>query len=90
MMPGMSCARCPYTSNYQLLWQDAADPGLIAVMLRCCAGPELQIRRGSTVLLSEIFKTPLAVADRAEELRGARPSLSWLVATGYTSTPEQS
>jgi hypothetical protein len=40
-------------------------------MLRCCAGPELQIRRGSEVLLSEIFKTASAVMARAEELRGS-------------------
>jgi hypothetical protein len=82
----VACARCPYTSNYQLLWQDADDPLVIAVMLRCCAGPELQIRRGSTVLLSEIFKTPLAVVFRAEELRSMVPSLSPPVAAGYTST----
>jgi len=81
----MACARCPYTSNYQLLWQHADDPAVIAVMLRCCAGPELQIRRGRAVLLSEIFKTPLAVVARAEELRGAWPSLSPSLAAGYTS-----
>ena len=66
----MACARCPYTSNYHLLWRDGDDPAVIAVMLRCCAGPELQIRRGPTVLVSEIFKTPSAVVGRAEELRG--------------------
>jgi hypothetical protein len=66
----MACARCPYTSKYQLLWQHADDPDVIAVMLRCCAGPELQIRRGSQVLLSEIFPTSPAVVARAEELRG--------------------
>ena len=66
----MACARCPYTSNYELLWQDAADPDVIAVMLRCCAGPELQIRRGRQVLLSEIYATAPAVVARAEALRG--------------------
>jgi hypothetical protein len=66
----MACARCPYTSNYQLLWQHTDDPAVIAVMLRCCAGPELQVRRGPAVLLSEIFKTPSAAVSRAEELRG--------------------
>ena len=65
----MACAR--YTSNYQLLWQDAADPDVTAVMLRCCAGPELQIRRGTQVLLSEILATAPAVLARAEQLRGA-------------------
>jgi hypothetical protein len=68
----MACVRCPYTANYQLLWRDTADPELIAVMLRCCAGPELQIRRGGDVVLSEIFRMPAAVVARAEELRGAR------------------
>jgi thymidylate synthase ThyX len=67
----VACARCPYQSNYQLLWREAEDPDVIAVMLRCCAGPELQIRRGADVLLSEIFKTVPAVLARAEELRGA-------------------
>jgi hypothetical protein len=67
----MACARCPYTSNYQLLWQDAGDPDVVAVMLRCCAGPELQIRRGTQVLLSEILATAPAVLARAEQLRGA-------------------
>ena len=66
----MACARCPYLSKYELLWQDAEDPDVIAVMLRCCAGPELQIRRGTELLLSEIFATPPAVVARAEELRG--------------------
>ena len=67
----MACARCPYQSNYQLLWQDTGDSGVMAVMLRCCAGPELQIRRGREVLLSEIFKTAPDVLARAEALRGA-------------------
>jgi hypothetical protein len=67
----VACARCPYTSKYQLLWQDEGDPRIIAVMLRCCAGPELQIRRGTQVLLSELFPTAPAVVERAESLRGA-------------------
>ena len=66
----MACARCPYQANYELLWRDAQEPDVIAVMLRCCAGPELQVRRGTTVLLSEIFTTAPAVVARAEELRG--------------------
>ena len=66
----MACARCPYLANYQLLWRDAGDPDVIAVMLRCCAGPELQIRRGTQLLLSELLTTAAAVVARAEELRG--------------------
>ncbi|MEQ1871717.1 MAG: hypothetical protein ABL961_17005 [Vicinamibacterales bacterium] len=66
----MACARCPYTTKFELLWTDDADPDVIAVLLRCCAGPELQIRRGTTLLYNEIFKTVPAVRDRAAELRG--------------------
>jgi hypothetical protein len=65
----VACARCPYQSNVELLWQDAGEPDVVCVMLRCCAGPELQIRRGTEVLHGEIFKTVPAVRDRADELR---------------------
>lgn len=54
--------------NYELLWQDAGDPEVICVMLRCCAGPELQVRRGSEVLFDEIFSTPAAARERAQRL----------------------
>lgn len=67
----MACARCPYQSKYELLWQAAAEPDVICVMLRCCAGPELQVRRGSDVLRSEIYKTVPEVLGRADELRGS-------------------
>jgi hypothetical protein len=66
----MACARCPYLSKYQLLWHDPDDPEVMAVMLRCCAGPELQIRRGTELLYNELCKTPDAVVARAEALRG--------------------
>jgi hypothetical protein len=66
----MACARCPYQAHYTLIWRDEADPEVIAVMLRCCAGPELQIRRGAERLLCELFQTPEAVLERAEQLRG--------------------
>jgi thymidylate synthase ThyX len=65
----MACVRCPYTSNYELLWQHGSEPLVMAVMLRCCAGPELQVRRGAEVLLSEFFKTVPDVVARAKELR---------------------
>lgn len=67
----MACQKCPYTTNYQLLWQDDTDPDVICVMLRCCAGPELQVRRGKQVLRAEIFSTASAVRERAEDLRGS-------------------
>ena len=67
----MACARCPHKDKYELLWTDRAEPGVICVMLRCCAGPELQIRRGAEVLVDELLRTPDAVRSRAEELRDA-------------------
>lgn len=66
----MACARCPYTHRYDILWRDDADPEVICVMLRCCSGPELRILRGATVLLSELYKTPDGVHERAAALRG--------------------
>jgi hypothetical protein len=66
----MACAHCPYKMNYELLWTDARDSDVICVMLRCCAGPELQVRRASTseVLLDEIFPSPDDVRARARQL----------------------
>ena len=65
----MACARCPNQRYYQLLWTDRTDPSVICVMMRCCAGPELQLRRAGSTFYSEIFKTPDAVLARADELR---------------------
>jgi hypothetical protein len=66
----VACARCPYTSRYDILWRDAADPELICVMLRCCSGPELRVLKEGRVLRSELFKTPDDVKARAAELQG--------------------
>jgi hypothetical protein len=38
-------------------------------MLWCCAGPELQIRRGDELLLDEYFSTRPLVYERAEQLK---------------------
>ena len=65
----MACARCPYTQNYELLWRHDAEPQVICVLLRCCAGPELQVRRGRDVLRSDICSTVAEVRARAEQLR---------------------
>ena len=55
--------------NYELLWTDKRNPDVRCVLLRCCAGPELQVRRGSEVLLDEILPTAEAVRERARQLR---------------------
>ena len=65
----MACYGCPYLQNYDLIWRDASDPSVICVMLWCCAGPELQIRRGDDLLVDEFFPTRELVYERAEQLR---------------------
>ena len=67
-MAAMACARCPYKMNYELLWAHTEDPEVVCVMLRCCAGPELQVRRGSELLLDEVFPTATHVRARAQQL----------------------
>lgn len=65
----MACYNCPWLENYDLIWRDDADPDVICVMLWCCAGPELQIRRGKELLVDEFFPTKALVYERAEQLR---------------------
>jgi len=66
----VACAKCPYTSRYDVLWRDATHSNVICVMLRCCSGPELRILRGTDVLRSEIYKSPDDVQKRAQALHG--------------------
>ena len=65
----MACIGCPYLQNYDLIWRGVSDPDLICVMLWCCAGPELQVRRGDDILVDEFFSTKALVYERAEQLR---------------------
>jgi hypothetical protein len=65
----VACYNCPWLENYDLIWKDEADPRVICVMLWCCAGPELQIRRGEELLLDEYYATKALVYERAEQLR---------------------
>jgi hypothetical protein len=65
----VACYNCPWLENYDLIWRDAADPTVICVMLWCCAGPELQVRRGQEVLVDEFYATKALVYERAEQLR---------------------
>ena len=74
----MACARCPNQKYYELLWTDPADPSVMCVMMRCCAGPEVQLRRDGKTFHSEIFKTVPEVRARAEELRSLSTAKSGL------------
>jgi hypothetical protein len=66
----VACYGCPYLQNYDLIWRSAEDPRLICLMLWCCAGPELQVRRGDEILLDEFYSTRILVYERADQLRG--------------------
>jgi hypothetical protein len=65
----VACYGCPYLQNYDVIWRDTSDPTIMCVMLWCCAGPELQIRRGDEIVVDEFFATRDLVYERAEQLR---------------------
>jgi hypothetical protein len=65
----VACYGCPYLQNYDVIWRDASDSTIMCVMLWCCAGPELQIRRGDEIVVDEFFSTRDLVYERAEQLR---------------------
>jgi hypothetical protein len=77
----MACQGCPYLQNYDLIWRDEADPEVMCVMLWCCAGPELQVRRGDEVILDEFFSTKALVYERAEVLRATAGTAAGVAVT---------
>jgi hypothetical protein len=42
------------------------------VMVSCCAGAELQVRRRGEILLRELYPSKSDLYDRARDLKGAR------------------
>ena len=48
------------------LWQIG---DLECVMISCCAGAELQVRRGDAIVLRELYPTKSDLYDRARELK---------------------
>jgi hypothetical protein len=53
------------------LWREIRD-GLerVCVMISCCSGAELQIRRGDEIELRELYPDRATVYERAADLRG--------------------
>ena len=49
------------------LWR-LAD--LECVMISCCSGAELQVRRGGTIVLRELYPTKSDLYERARDLKG--------------------
>ena len=43
----------------------------VCVMISCCAGAELQVRRGEEILLRELYPDKATLYERASELQRA-------------------
>jgi hypothetical protein len=55
-----------------VLWSVQDDDGeKLCVMVSCCAGAELQVRRGEAVLLRELYPDKPTLYERARELKAA-------------------
>jgi hypothetical protein len=56
------------------LWREPEGNGeRVCVMISCCAGAELQVRRGGEILLRELYPDKATLYERATELR-TRPT----------------
>jgi hypothetical protein len=55
-----------------LLWRIAHPQGdQECIMISCCAGAELQVRRGEAILLRELYPDKSTLYERANELRAS-------------------
>jgi hypothetical protein len=55
-----------------LIWREQrGDEEVLCVMVSCCAGAELQLRRGDAVALRELYPDKSALYERADQLRRA-------------------
>lgn len=55
-----------------LLWREGDEQGeQECVMISCCSGAELQVRRGEEILLRELYPDKSTLYDRAADLRAA-------------------
>jgi hypothetical protein len=52
------------------LWRDPDGPNpRVCVMISCCSGAELQLRRGDAIVLRELYPDKTTLYERAAELR---------------------
>ena len=54
----------------RVLWQNG---GVECVMVSCCSGAELQLRRGEEIILRELYPTKSDLYERANTLRRDAP-----------------
>jgi hypothetical protein len=54
------------------LWREPdGTTARVCVMISCCSGAELQIRRGDEIMLRELYPDKTTLYERAAELRQA-------------------
>jgi hypothetical protein len=57
------------------LWREPESTGdRVCIMVSCCAGAELQLRRGSEILLRELYPDKSSLYERAAQLRAPTTS----------------
>jgi hypothetical protein len=61
-----------------LLWREQhGDHETSCFMISCCWGAELQLRRGNTILLRELYPDKPALYERAQQPLAGSHSVSW-------------
>lgn len=64
------------TSDETLLWREIDDDGeRTCVMISCCSGAELQVRRGDTILVRELYPDKSTLYERAQHIRLQTPGV---------------
>ena len=56
-----------------VLWHLDEEPDMTCVMVSCCSGAELQVRRGADIVLRELYPDKSTLYDRARQLRRSPP-----------------
>ncbi len=51
-----------------VLWTRDGEPQTPCVMISCCAGAELQVRRGADIVLRELYPDKSTLYERARQL----------------------
>jgi hypothetical protein len=58
-----------------VLWRADDEHETTCLMITCCSGAELQMRRGDHIVLRELYPDKSTLFERARDLRAALPLL---------------
>ena len=58
-----------------VLWRADDDHETTCVMISCCSGAELQMRRGTEIVLRELYPDKTTLFERARDLRAELQAL---------------